>query len=171
MKNAIQLFMILMLCSCTMSHLRNRTESKHRANGSHRIVLKYIIDSNLTKDGEKVLSSLIVDELMESNNLIICNNDEECSCLLRLKIKDDQEVWSSWKVWVSGLSLGLVPVRFNANYEAFVKYGNKEVRYSNAIDTWAHLFLIPVFFVTPSKEMETKKLVSELVNVIDNVCR
>lgn len=166
------MLVLFFLISCTTSSLKEK-HNKHSdsKNHEHHIVeLEYDIETNMSKSDETYWIDLIKNNLESKKNIKSCQKSNECNCILKIHLVDDQEEWSSWKVLVSGLSLGLIPIKFNARYEVSVKSKSNATSYSNTVETWAHIALLPIFFLTSSKQMETRALADEIEDIIILTC-
>lgn len=166
------------MCSCSLSTLRRevKTVDTRRKIEVAQIKIKTYQESNLSSEDQDYWANILMGEIKKQLtekthvNVSECTEGESCNCKLDIKLYDDQETFKSWKVYVSGLSLGLIPIRFLTKYEVSISAGSKKETYKNEIHSWSHLFFVPVFFLIPNKRMKTKEIGADLTELIKNVC-
>ena len=83
------------------------------------------------------------------------------------------EKFLGWKIWVSALSLTLIPIKFNYDLMAdiTIERGNQNkietYSFSDGMYSWHHILLLPLFFTT-SKMTVIEQLRIRMVNNIIN---
>ncbi|MCT4642909.1 MAG: hypothetical protein N4A33_11525 [Bacteriovoracaceae bacterium] len=175
-KSFILLSISLFLCSCSISSLKRKQVADFKATAPSILNVKIEFESNLSESDEIHWREILVENMNKGliergvNEVVACESDQ-CKCSVQVKYFDDQETFSSWKVYVSGLSLGIIPMRFNAKYDVLIKSSEQEHRYSNEITSWSHILFVPIFFLTPSKEMKTREIGNELSQEILRICK
>lgn len=163
-----KLFLLLWIfSSCSVSTVKSSKLSEVPLKEKTNYSVGVIFTSNLGKPENLYWKNIFLSSIAEYN---VCNEGEECLCQLNVKYHDDRETFDSWKVYVSGLSLGLIPIRYNADYEVNIVHHGKREEYRNSVHTWVHVLFTPFFFLTPSKEMKTKEMASDVVTLLVNNC-
>lgn len=157
---------LIFLYSCSSSHLKGNGDPD--ANGLNKNFDAIIhFKSNLSKEDSDYWKEIFLGELNKTNS---CTQRDKCVCNVEVVLEDDQETFKSWKVFVSGLSFGLIPINFKTTYKATITGQKKVSEYKNEISTWTHLLFAPVFFLTPSKQMQTRVLAKQLRSVLGATC-
>lgn len=103
------------------------------------------------------------------NDIKVDNNTKDCQ--VTITYNDDENRIDSWKPWVTGLSLGLIPVKYNYTYQIEVKSKSKNSKKNYNANSWQTIFLAPLFFLNVSQEEISSKIgllsISEIVEVCD----
>lgn len=162
------------LSSCSVSSIK-----KNEINGSVvsrpisnpqsiPLRIKINIHSNLNEDREKVWISLLK-ENSAIDYLQACE-ETECDCQLNIDINDDEETFNSWKIYLSGFSLGFIPVKFSSKLKFEIKKGAKIDSFNSEITTWRQILLFPLAIITPGKITILKKIFHESSLKVKNFC-
>lgn len=168
-------FFIMLMCSCSTSYLKHNSkiEYSNLEHGDIRYNLKF--ESNLTGNKKKYWNVFFETHLKDSLRSHGANSFESCKasycdCNIEITQYDDQDTWKSWKVYLSGITFGVVPVGYTSIYKIKINSDKRETIYNNEVVTWTHIALLPLFFMFPSREMITKELILDFGKEVFAIC-
>lgn len=85
----------------------------------------------------------------------------------------------NWKTWLAGLSLSVIPTRFNRGLSTRVKIvgKNKKVlkrlEYKDSYSSWYSLFLMPLFLTDTENEVKSKiaqHQIAQVITELEKIC-
>ena len=169
----MKFLLIVLLCylySCSHYRIDRDSDRDIKSIGQKDFELDILFDDDDLALNKEQLTKWIVEGINES-----VGADEKLTqvfqgsgCQVSIEIEDDEHSWSSWKPYVSGGTLGIIPVKFNYLYRIKVEGSNGKKEYDLKGESWKSLIFVPFFLATNSyREMnllvgkETRVLIGE----------
>jgi len=175
-----KLIFLLLICSCSSSSLRGKNFKDDSLKQEEKEVsLNFYGANSISQDNvdywkEQFVKGFIYGPEIVVNNknsLKLVENNQENKCKVKVIFSDDSNSLRSAKTWISGLSLFVIPMKFNTKFEVHIQMKEREKDLIYEVDTWKSLFLIPFFPLTTSKESIVRKIGNDVSNQTRKICK
>jgi hypothetical protein len=181
MKKIIFIFSIIFLISCSSTKLRKGTipklDSEKLSNSNITVSLSYkVAENSYNKNIDHykywfeygLIYGKEYPDKGGSARLII-DNENKSACQIQVEYFDDSDSFKSWKTWVSGLSLFIVPVKLYTSLNISIEK-NKAFKRNYELETWRSILLLPVAIFVFDREEVISRIGNEVYINALKVC-
>jgi hypothetical protein len=163
----LKLFLVIILLSvsCTISSIKSNDKKGRKSAESEKgpitnVNLEFRLVADRWLGNDKYWKEVFENGFLYGDRIVLdsmksrvsLNNNS--SCLVKVELIDDSDSFGNWRTWVTGLSLFIIPVKYNSSIkiEIINIKTDKKINTAYDIDTWMSLLLAPVALFSSDKE-------------------